>query len=125
MELETRHGSTFTDQERHLMIQEYLAGGISKLDIWRKYTGQTKERGHLLRWMRKLGYEDIPEIDRNLESMPKKSTLKQFESATESHLRKENEALKKALEYAKLKALAYSTMIDVAEDELKISIRKK
>ncbi len=33
--------------------------------------------------------------------------------------------LEKALEDAELKAFAYSTMIDVAEEELKISIRKK
>ena len=41
------------------------------------------------------------------------------------HLELEVERLKKELEYEKLKSMAYSTMIDVAEEELHINIRKK
>jgi hypothetical protein len=37
----------------------------------------------------------------------------------------EKEALKKALEYAQLKISALNTLIDVAEDQFKIKIRKK
>ena len=35
------------------------------------------------------------------------------------------EELEKALEYEKLRSLAYSTMIDIAEEDFKIKIRKK
>lgn len=44
--------------EREEMIKEYLAGDYSKVEIWRKYTGQTVERGKMLNWMRILGYAD-------------------------------------------------------------------
>lgn len=40
-------------------------------------------------------------------------------------LQKENEELRKALELARLKVAGLETMIEVAEEELKINIRKK
>ncbi|MBL0019112.1 MAG: hypothetical protein IPP17_22480 [Bacteroidetes bacterium] len=40
-------------------------------------------------------------------------------------LRAENAKLKKQLEDAELRALAYDTMIDVAEEQLGVKIRKK
>jgi hypothetical protein len=40
-------------------------------------------------------------------------------------LQADNEALKKALEEAQLKVAALNTLIDVAEEQLKINIRKK
>ena len=48
----------FTDLEKHQIIQELLATGCTKAQIWEKYTGQNEEHGQLLRWMRKLGYDD-------------------------------------------------------------------
>jgi hypothetical protein len=40
-------------------------------------------------------------------------------------LQQQVKALEKALEDAKMKAIALNTLIDVAEDKLKINIRKK
>jgi hypothetical protein len=40
-------------------------------------------------------------------------------------LEKRIKELEKALEYAKLKNIAVETMIDVAEEQFRISIRKK
>ena len=40
-------------------------------------------------------------------------------------LRKRIEELEKELKDAQMKAIAFSTMVDLAEKELKISIRKK
>ena len=40
-------------------------------------------------------------------------------------LRKRVEELEKELKDAQMKAIAFSTMVDIAEKELKISIRKK
>lgn len=42
-----------------------------------------------------------------------------------SALKKENEELKKALELAMLKVAALETLVDVAEDQFNIQIRKK
>lgn len=40
-------------------------------------------------------------------------------------LKKQNADLKKKLEYAELKATAYELMVDIAEKELGIDIKKK
>ena len=42
-----------------------------------------------------------------------------------SKLEQQNKALEKALEAAKMKNIALNMLIDVAEEKLKISIRKK
>lgn len=47
------------------------------------------------------------------------------ENPKEKDLQKENEELRKALEFATLKVAGLETMIEVAEEELKVNIRKK
>lgn len=54
------------------------------------------------------------------------SKMKSTEKAKDtSSLEKENEELKKALELAMLKVAALETLVDVAEDQFNIQIRKK
>jgi cell division septum initiation protein DivIVA len=45
---------------------------------------------------------------------------KEFEA-----LKKQNEELRKKLEYANMKAFAFQTMIEVAEEQFNIEIQKK
>ena len=130
-EIVKKPSNYFTDSEKHLIIQEMLKTGCTKRDIWEKYTGQAEEHGLLLRWMRKLGYDDSiptrrPNFTSNLIQMKNK---KQTEVATESfenlQLKKRVEELEKQLKEAEMKAIAYSTMVDIAEKEFNIPIRKK
>jgi transposase len=121
----------FTDSEKHLIIQELLETGCTKRDIWEKYTGQKEEHGQLLRWMRKLGYDDsIPTRRPNF--VPKPIQMKKKNSIEEPTLSFENlqlkkriEELEKQLKDAEMKAIAFSTMVDIAEKEFNIPIRKK
>jgi hypothetical protein len=121
----------FSDAEKHLIIQEMLKTGCTKRDIWEKYTGQADERGHLLRWMRKLGYDNSIPIRRpnfapNTTCMIKKGNdYKSEESFEMMQLQKRIAELEKQLKDAEMKAIALSTMVDIAEKELNISIRKK
>ena len=48
----TRNGADLGVAERHKFIQEYLAGGYTKQEIWYKYTGKPEEHGAILKWMR-------------------------------------------------------------------------
>ena len=48
----------FTETEQHQILQELISSGCTKQEIWQKYTGQEEEHGQLLRWMRKLGYDE-------------------------------------------------------------------
>lgn len=81
--------------------------------------------------MRKLGYEDKT-IKRNTTFAVNIAQISKSESIQKSTQEASNKALQdkikrleKELEEAKIKAIAYSTMIDIAEDELNIPIRKK
>ena len=119
----------YSDSEKHLIIQEMLKTGITKREIWEKYTGQEEEHGLLLRWMRKLGYDDSiptrrPNFVSNLIQMKDKSNLSS-ESFENLQLRKRVEELEKQLKEAEMKAIAFSTMVDIAEKEFKIPIKKK
>ena len=121
----------FTDSEKHLIIQEMLETGCTKREIWEKYTGHEEEHGQLLRWMRKLGYDDsIPTrrpnfVSNSLQMKKKKSTEQLTESFENLQLKKRIEDLEKQLKDAEMKSIAFSTMVDIAEKEFNIPIRKK
>jgi len=124
----------FTDQERHQIIQEYLSLRCSKREIWQKYTGQTDEHGHLLRWMRELGYDtEIKGRNVNIVSNPdtmsmnkEKKNIAPGEKTFETiQLEKRIIELEQQLKDAELKAIAFSAMVDIAEKEYQIPIRKK
>lgn len=129
-------GRYFTESEKHKIIQEYILSGCTKVEIWHKYTGEHKEHGALLRWMRQLGYDTgvnvkTPNIVSNAyamnhkKGMDDKSGLNSDESFESLQLKKRIAELEKQLKDAELKAIAFSTMVDIAEKEFKIPIRKK
>jgi len=123
----------FTENERRAMIEDYLSSNCSKSEIWRKYTGMT-DHGFLLRWMRELGYKPKSQRSHTLEKpiitvMTKQKKReaefpedKDFETL---QLKKRILELEKQLKDAEMKAIAFSTMVDIAEEEFKIPIRKK
>jgi transposase-like protein len=119
---QTRPSLTFNESERREIIEEYLKGGKTKVEIWRQYTGYEEEHGQLLRWMRQLGYIEKPLRSRPL-SLPIMSSNKPQPSVDE--LQKKVKQLEQQLLDSQLKEEAYKRMIDIAEKELKVSIRKK
>lgn len=129
-------GKYFTEDEKHKIIQELISTSCTKTELWEKYTGETKEHGQMLRWMRHLGYNTEiktrkSNIVSNLSSMaqkknkPNKPVNNEEESFETLQLKKRIAALEKQLKDAELKAIAFSTMVDIAEKEFKIPIRKK
>ncbi len=127
-----RKGSSFTIAERHEIIKEMLSSDCTRASIWRKYTGQFEEHGILLRWMRQLGYPSELRERRSIfggnnNLMTKKQiTAEKAEDSFEIlQLKKRINELENQLKDAEMKAIAYSTMVDIAEKEFKIPIRKK
>lgn len=127
-----RSGSSFSTSERHHIIQEVLSSNLTKTEIWRKYTGHSEEHGSLLKWMRQLGYPVELTTRRstfgeNISLMTKKqfTTTKAEESFEILQLKKRISELENQLKDAEMKAIAFSTMVDVAEKEFNIPIRKK
>ena len=126
---ELKYGSDFNWEERETIIKDYLNSGESKQSIWEKYTGRRDEHGQIIKWMRHLGYTNEPIVSRRRRSfisMSKKNELPEGEETFENlQLKKRITELEKELKEAQLKAIAFSTMVDIAEQEFKIPIRKK
>jgi hypothetical protein len=128
-------GRHFSVEDQHKIIQEMISNGCTKRAIWKKYTGQDEEKGQLLRWMHKLGYSSYrPKKKTRLEDkstpMSKKEkgkpTLKVEEQSNEIlQMQRRIFELEQQLKEVEMKAIAFSMMVDIAEKEFKIPIRKK
>ncbi len=129
-------GKYFTEDEKHKIIQELISTQRTKAEIWEKYTGEEEEHGQLLRWMKALGYNTgiktrRPNIVSNLYPMakmkirPDKTVNTEDDLFENLQLKKRIAELERQLKDAELKAIAFSTMVDIAEKEFKIPIRKK
>lgn len=130
-----KSGKYYTIEEKHRIIQELISTRCTKTEIWKKYTGK-EDHGHLLRWMKELGYStDIKTRRRNIVSNSYPLAHKKIHSdnpVNNENISFENLQLKnriadleKQLKDVELKAIAFSTMVDIAEKEFKIPIRKK
>ncbi len=112
---------------RHKICKEHMIEGVKLVDLVRKYELSCHSLIHS--WLRKLGY--LPGVNRrtgvsylrfeNNDDLKKKSA--NVKTLTEEQ--KQIALLKKELEDAKLLAEGYRRIIEIAEQELKISIRKK
>ncbi len=126
---EIKHGRDFSLLERELIIEDYLSSNLTKQAIWKKYTGKQEEHGSLLKWMRKLGYDDrSPKEKINFVSKQikmKEAKSMSSDSVSISQLKEKIKALENQLKTAEVKAIAFSTMVDIAEQEFNIPIRKK
>ena len=117
MEQETRR---YNDAEKLQIIEEYMNSGEAMETFQVKYG-----MGHctLSRWMTKFGLSNTSqkqfiEMKKVVQQSPDKTLRERTLEAKVAQLEKE-------LKEEKLKSMAYSTMIDVAEEELGIDIRKK
>ena len=121
---ERRH---YSGAFKHSVIKEYLAGGISMNALLRKHN--IRVHGGVLRWMRQLGYAEVPVKAGYLPSakplsLPSKKTNKERPSDTLSQEQRIR-GLERLLEDEQLRSEAYRRMIEIAEKELDIPIRKK
>jgi len=112
---------------KHAVIKEYLAGGIGHKALLRKY--DIRINAGVVRWMRQLGYAEVPVKDRYLPSskppsLPSKKANKDqpLDMVSQEQRIKELERL---LEDEQLRSEAYRRIIDIAEKEFNIPIRKK
>ena len=117
MEQETRR---YNDAEKLQIIEEYMNSGEAMETFQVKYG-----MGHctLSRWMTKFGLSNTSqkqfiEMKKVVQQSPDKTLRERTLEAKVAQLEKD-------LKEEKLKSMAYSTMIDVAEEELGIDIRKK
>ena len=129
----------FSWSEREKIVKEYLRSSQTKQAIWEKYSGQSEEHGQLIKWMRRLGYEKSPprrrrpqrkdqmsiKSNRSNKSNRSKSSEEDATSSELRQLRAQIASLEQQLQDSQLEATAYRKMISIAEQSLKIKIRKK
>lgn len=117
----------FSDDEKMIIIEDYLSGNETKRSVYERYTGYQEEHGKISKWMSQLNIEDKYLKKSNFVNMPrqKKKTKQSSEDFETLKLKKRVAELEKQLQTAEMKAIAFSTMVDIAEQELNIPIRKK
>ena len=111
-----------TDDDRIAILCEYFETGEPASKIVEKYQLSTK--AVLFSWIDKYINEDF-ELAGNIRNQDEKLDANQELRQEIERLRKALALEKKAREMDKLRADAYSTMIDVAEKNFNIPIRKK
>jgi transposase-like protein len=112
----SRYHHRYSAEFKNYVCQEYLDGQGSKIELQRKYGIKGHDRVKV--WLENYPY---------LEGKKNRSALKNKPSQepTRKQLEQQVKQLKRQLEDARLKEEAYRTMIEIAERELKIKIKKK
>lgn len=105
------------DYEILQILREYCSTDIGVNELVSKYSLSTSTQ--IIRWFRKFA---DPNITKSSEMKGK--DIDSYKRKAET-LEQENARLRKALEHAELRAEALEIMIDIAEKDLKIPIRKK
>ena len=110
----------FTDEFKLMVVQEYLSTDLSQDDLKRKY--HFGGAGNIPKWMRKFGLT-VPSPEQIIiqTCMAKEIGKTSKEKELETRIKQ----LEMDLEYEKLRVHALDTIIDIAERNLKIAIRKK
>ncbi|HUT64480.1 MAG TPA: hypothetical protein VMZ04_11050 [Anaerolineae bacterium] len=115
--MERSNGLLFTEAFKRHVVKEVERGKITKSEAGRKYG----ILGHstILKWCRTYG------IMFQIHSGKVKRGVMTEQDRELHFLRNENKALKGELEEARFKNVVLETLVDVAERELHVPIRKK
>jgi|OpeIllAssembly_1097287.scaffolds.fasta_scaffold108752_1 transposase-like protein len=113
----------YDDQFKHQVISEYLETKCSKMSLLRKYDIHSKSA--VQRWMKKYGYQDIYQEKINKFAITNTSMARNKQGEDIRDLQLKITLLEKQLEIEKLRSKAYARVIEIAEQELKIPLRKK
>lgn len=107
----------YTEEFKRHVCNDYLTSGLTRREVERKFNvGNSR----LTFWLKEFGYEVKKTSFVAFPTMP---TSTKDENIPQDD--KSSKELKKQLEDALLLAESYKRMIEIAEQELKINIRKK
>jgi transposase-like protein len=123
----------YSEEFKHQVCKDHMESGLKLCELVKKYNLTTHTLIH--DWLRQFGY--INAVYRkssrvtyigleNYQALSNQSIKQTGIKSDSSNLNQsEIERLKRELEDAKLQAQGYKRMIEIAEEELKIPIRKK
>ena len=112
--------NSFTDELKFKVVHEYMNTDVSQRELMVKFN--IRGNNTIKTWMRKFGFQEPSQDQIELQrTMAKQKVKSPYELELEAKVQK----LEQQLDYEQLRTLALDTMIDIAERDLKISIRKK
>jgi transposase len=114
-----REVNKYTDEFKLKVVQDYLITDATVSEIQEKYG--IKSRSCISDWVRKFGLNKPTQREIEFQNAMKEQSGK---TLREQELELEISQLKKELEKERLRTLALNTMIDIAERDLKIKVRK-
>lgn len=122
---EFRTNTIYSEELKKEAVFKVLSGELRKSEAMKAYG--IKGSSSLDRWLERYGHGILLEHKELLEQMGirKKKEAVKVEMPEAEELRQQVYKLKKDLRAAELRAEAYSMMIDIAEGELNVAIRKK
>ena len=114
-------------EQKRIIIEDYLSGKETKQAVYERHTGYTSEHGKISKWMKKLSIMNKSQKSGNIVFMAKQKKEKGQNDEDFDILKNKKRVaeLEKQLQVAEMKAIAFSTMVDIAEKEFNIPIRKK
>jgi transposase-like protein len=114
----------YSEAFKRQVIEEYMAGGVTQAALQRKYN--IGGNCAILNWRRKLGHgSSLPQEGTNFPVIKSVAMNQKKEVKSLPELQQRIKELERQLEDEKLRAEMYERIIDKAEKELKIPIRKK
>jgi len=116
----------YSEAFRQKVIEEYLTSNVSKMFLLRKYN--IKIKSGIQRWMKLYGYEDNKQpVFIKFSAVMSHALIRRMntDKASKKQLEEKIRELERQLEDEKLRSEAYKRMIEKAEKELKVPIRKK
>jgi transposase len=115
-----------SDKEKRQIISDYLTGSETKRTVYNRHTGYDREHGKIGKWMKEFRLEDkITKRHVSFTAVAKSNKESKDLEFENLNLKKRIEQLEASLKEQELKAMAYSTMVDIAEKQFNIPIRKK
>jgi len=116
----------YSEAFRRKVIEEYLAGNVSKMFLLRKYN--IKMKSGIQRWMKRYGYEDHKQqVFIKFNAVMPHALIRKMNTgkASKQQLEEKIRELERQLEDEKLRSEAYQRIIEKAEKDFKVPIRKK
>ena len=111
----------YTDLQRLSILRDHFESGSSRAETSRKYNLGTPTL--INSWIERFSFEELElsSTCKYSQEMKKKQQTDPEQVSLEARIRE----LEKALAYSKLETLALNTLIDIAEEQEGIRIRKK
>ena len=113
---------SYSEELKRKVCQEVAAGLLTKMEAIKKY--DIRHRSGVITWLREYGMVEPTEIRRRNRPSKKSFTMPNLSKVPDDALIIIKQ-LKKALDEAEFRAEAFCKMIDIAENEFNIRIRKK